>query len=113
MSGNPAQPFALASVAHGSISTSYTAVNSTPYNQAVRMLRMVNPTDGDLIFSLDGATDHFFVPAGTFVLYDVAANRDPQTTLVFPAGMTVYVKYSTAPSKLAAYVEAIWGPNTR
>lgn len=113
MSGNPAQPFALSSKAFGDITTSYTAVNATPYSQPVRILRLVNATAGDLLFSLDGSTDHFFVPAGTFVLYDVAANRDPMTTLVFPANLTVYVKYSTAPASKAAYVEAIWGPDTR
>lgn len=113
MSGNPASPFALATMARASITTSYQAVNSTPYDQPIRMLRMINPTDGDMLFSLNGVTDHFFVPAGTFVLYDVAANRDPQTTLMFPANLTVYVKYSTAPSTKAIYVEAIWGPQTR
>jgi hypothetical protein len=75
------------------------------------MLRLVNNTDGDMLFSTDGTNDNFFVPKTSFVLYDVASNGNPQqgfSPLAFAKGTQIYVKQSTAPTTGAVYVEVIY-----
>jgi hypothetical protein len=111
MASNIAFPEALQSLAHGSITTGYSIVGAKLPNP-LRMFRLVNATDGDVIFSLDGVTDHFFVPAGSFVLYDVAGNSGQSSNFRIRANTAFYVKYSTSPSKSSVYVESIYGiPN--
>jgi hypothetical protein len=109
MSVNQAKINALQSLAHGSITTGYVAVGSILV-LPLSMFRLINNTDGDVFFSIDGVTDQFFVPAASFVLYDVAANRGINQAFNVPGSVQFYVKYSTSPSKNAVYVESI-SPN--
>jgi hypothetical protein len=76
-----------------------------------RMFRIVNNTNGDLIFSVDGTTNNLFVPANSFVLYDCATNAPPiqsSDTFVFAIGTQFYVKSSTAPTSGDVYIEGIY-----
>lgn len=96
--------------AFGTVTNSYTAVGS-PLTQNWRMFRIANNTDGDLLFSLDGTTDNFFVPAGGFVLYDMAANALnvlDADWLVLKIGTQFYVKYVNAPTMNSIYIEGIY-----
>lgn len=103
-----ALPDTLRTLAFGSITTSYVAVGSA-LSHAARMFRLINPTDGDMIFSLDGVNGEFFVPAGSFVLYDLCTNREKNGELfVLQIGSQFYVKYSSAPSLSAVYIEVIY-----
>jgi hypothetical protein len=78
-----------------------------------RAFRIVNNTDGDMIFSFNSITDNLFVPASTFVLYDISANCDASSSLntdnlVFTLGTQFYIKQSTAPTRGAVYIEGIY-----
>ena len=98
----------IRSVLFSSITNSYLALGLVFANQ-VRMMRIVNATDGDIFISLDGVNNHFFVPAGSFVLYDFTANKTTSSsTFVLPVGTQLYIKYSSAPSKLSVYAECIY-----
>ena len=73
-----------------------------------RMFRMINNTDGDMIFSDDGAAARWFLPAGSFVLYDLTSNSHPnEGCMAYSEATQFYVKQSTAPSKGAVYIECI------
>lgn len=102
-------PLTLIAVAEASITNSYVAAGN-PFASPVRMFRLVNATDGDLFFSLDGVNDHFFVPASSFVLYDLCTNKvDSATTFALQTGGQWYIKYSTNPTSKSAYIEMITG----
>lgn len=93
-----------------SITASYVAVG-TPFSQAISMFRIINNTDGDMLFTTDSTRDELFVPALSFVLYDLSANSPPQVqggsaTLV--QNTQFYVKESTAPSKGAVWIEGLY-----
>lgn len=101
---------ALRTLAFGGISGTYATVGGT-LAQNIRMFRIINNTDGDMIFSIDGTNGHFFVPALSFVLYDLASNSPPQkqgSSLVLNIGTQFYVKQSTAPSKGAVWIECLY-----
>lgn len=92
------------------ISGSYAAVGSVIAHNW-RAFRILNATDGDMIFSFDGTTDNLFVPAGSFVLYDISTNATPTSgidVLVVGINTQFYVKQSTPPSKGAVYIEGIY-----
>jgi len=104
------QAGAFQTLAHGSISSSYAAVGN-PIGAPARMVRLINNTDGDMIFSMDGATDMFFVPAASYVLYDCGANTGVATNspaLRIRGGTQFYVRQSSAPTKNSVYVEYIY-----
>jgi hypothetical protein len=108
MASNIAQFETLRSIAFGSITSSFTPIGN-PFLNTLRMFRIVNNSDGDVFISTDGINDQLFVPAGTFVLYDVAANSGIDSNFRIQAGTQFYVAYSSAPSKNSVYVEAIYG----
>lgn len=91
------------------ISTSFAAVG-TPFTNPVRLICITNNTDGDMIFSVDGTTNHLFIPKGAFKLFDLNTNRTNRDQYwVLPANTQFYVKYSTAPMSGAVYIECLWG----
>lgn len=63
----------IRTLAAGSLSSSYASIG-TPFQENLRAFRLVNNTPGDLLFTTDVTTDQFFVPAMSFVLYDLCAN---------------------------------------
>jgi len=98
----------IRSVAFGGISGTYAAVG-TPLAFPAHAFRIINNTDGDMFFSLDGVDNHLFVPASSFVLYDISANHDFGASFYISAQTQFYVKQSTAASKNAVYIETIYG----
>lgn len=51
-------------------------VNFGSFTYAARIIHIVNDSNEDVLFSFDGGvTDHLFVKAGTFLLYDFGTNR--------------------------------------
>ncbi len=103
------QPEILKSLAYTSITTSYVAVGSA-YSNPIRIMTLVNNTDADMIFSLDGINAHFFVPKSSFRLYDFATNRlNVDQIFAVQTGTQVYVKYSSMPGSGSVYVEGIYG----
>jgi len=103
----------LQSTAEASITASFTAVG-VPFTAPIRIMTLVNNTDGDMIFSLDGINSHFFVPKSSFRLYDFTTNKQlVDQMFVIQEGTQIFVKYSTTPSSGAVYVEGIYGIASR
>lgn len=99
----------LRSLASASISGSYSAVGSA-FEHPVRLIRILNNTDGDMIFSTDGINDKLFLPSNSFVLFDLTTNHGQyDTTFVFPIGTRFYVKENSASTTGSVYIEAIYG----
>lgn len=91
----------LRSVALTSLSGTYTAVGSA-LTHPLKVSKLTNNTGSDLILSTDGVTDNFFMPMGSFTLYDLSANSPPvevNDNFVLPIGTRLYAKISSdAPS---------------
>lgn len=94
----------------GGISGTYATIGTAlAFN--FRAFRVINATNGDVFVSTDGTNNKLFLPANSFVLYDLAANApNVHNTdgFVFAAGTQFYVKQSTAPSSGAVYIEGIY-----
>ena len=56
------------------------------------LIKVVNNSTVDIDISVDGTTNHDFVPAGSFFLYDLRANHGRENDFVFIKGTQVYVK---------------------
>lgn len=100
----------LRTVAAASITSSYTALG-VPLAVNWRIMRIINNTNGDLLFSLDGTTNQMLVPAGGFVLYDLSTNAQNvmnMDTFVFAVGTQFYVKTSTSASTGAVWLEGVY-----
>lgn len=96
------------SLAFGGISGSYAEVG-TPFTHVIRIIKFVNNTDGDIILSLDGVTDHDVLPAGSLCVYDLTTNRaDNNLSWAFPKGTQVYIKQSSAPTSGSFYVVVLY-----
>jgi len=100
---------AIRTVSSGSITTSYTALGAS-LSKNWRIFKITNNTDGDMLFSFDGTTDNLFVPANSFTLYDLATNSDTVVSdlFVMQLGTQFYIKYSTAPTTGAVWVEGLY-----
>lgn len=101
---------AYRTVNYSAITGSFTTVGAA-LTTNWKMVRLLNNTDGDMIFSVDGVTKNLFVPANSFVLYDCSANATPVSTtdtFVFAVGTQFYVAYKTSPSKGDVYIEGIY-----
>jgi len=85
-------PEALRTLNFSGISTVYSPVG-TSFNNACRLLYIVNNTNAILWFSLDGVTDHFVVPVTSSIIIDVTANRtDIGGALSIAMGTRVFVR---------------------
>ena len=98
----------LRSLAFGSISGTFAAVG-TAFSFPSRLICFSNGTEGDMLFSRDPliAAGEVFVAAGSFKLFDMAANHRPtnQDDFVFEKGTLWYVKQIEAPVSGSVYIE--------
>lgn len=101
----------MRTLAFGGISGTYAAVG-TPLANPVRAFCITNNTQGDLIFSLDSTlvAGNMFVAAGSYKLYDVQSNINPQfdDKYVLSVGDQFYVKQVTAPVDGDVYIECLY-----
>lgn len=101
---------ALRSKNFAAITGSYTTIG-TPLTRNWRMFRITNNTNGDILISADGSTDNLFIPAFSFVLYDIATNTPNVSDLddlVMSLLTQFYVKYSTAPTSGDVWIEGVY-----
>lgn len=101
---------AIKSVNFGSITNAYTPL-STPLSHLWRAICIVNATDAAMFISFNATDNNIFLPANSFRLYDVCANTDTinnLNNLVFELNTQIYIKYLTAPTSGAVYVEGIY-----
>jgi hypothetical protein len=99
----------LRSVAFGSITNAFLPIG-TPLGHQTRIIHFINDTDGGVFISTDGVNNMLYIPAGSFILYDVTTNRESgASTFVFAVGTQFYVKYNTAPTKNSFYLACLYG----
>ena len=100
----------LRSLGFAGISAAYASVG-TPAENPIRVFKITNNTQGDMIFTTNLAQEEMFLPAGTFTLYDIQSNINPQfdDKFVLAAGTQFSVKQSTAPVSGSVYIECIFG----
>ena len=104
----PAETDAVRTLGFAAIGGAY-AVIGAEFGHTVRMMRLVNLTDGGLMFTDDRTVDKWPVPAGSFVLYDYAANSKPaEGNLALAEGTQIYVRNVSAITLGAAYVECTY-----
>lgn len=99
----------LRSLAFGGISGTYAPVG-TPLTVKGRIIKFMNNTQGDVVFSTNGSTDMLFFPAGSFTLYDIQTNHrvTNESEFVIAIGTQFYVKQVTAPVSGAVYIEIVY-----
>jgi hypothetical protein len=74
-------------------------VLGVPTSEPLRILKISNNTDQDILISTDGVTPMDFIAANGFVLYDLGTNRASMgSTLQFAAGTQFWVVAATAPT---------------
>jgi len=100
---------ALRTLAFGSVGATYAPLGSALGFQA-RIICFTNTTNSDVLLSMDGSTDQLIVPAGSFKLFDVTVNHRPvnMDDFCFAIGTQWYVKYASAPSSGAVYIEVVY-----
>ena len=60
------------------------------------IVKIINNSNVDIDVSLDGVTNHDFVPMGSFVLYDLRTNHGVEKQFAFKLGTQFYVKGAAA-----------------
>lgn len=101
---------ALRSLDFSGISGTYATVGS-PLSQNWREFRISNTTDSDVFISANGTTDNFYLPANSFLLWDLSANAPPineTDTFVLSLGTQFYCKSSGTPTEGGVYIEGIY-----
>lgn len=98
----------LRELAFGGISAAYAVVGSVTASP-VRGVCVSNNTAGDMYFTMDNTRNQLFVAAGSFKLWDIQANINPQfdDKYVLPVGTQFYVKQITAPVSGSVYIECL------
>ncbi len=92
-----------------SLAATYNALG-TKFLNPTRLICLTNTTDGDVYFSDDGVLDKLIVPAGSFKLFDITANKlRIDETFCLPTNTQFYVRYITVPTKGSVYLECMWG----
>jgi len=100
---------ALRSIQFGSITSSYQPLG-TALGHQWRIWKITNSTNGDMLISFDGTNDNLFVPANSFILYDISTNadQDASSALAMSIGTQYLIKYSSAPTSGGVYLEGIY-----
>lgn len=102
----------IRTLAGSSITMSYLAVG-TPTIYTTRILSLVNNSDGDVFFSMDGTNNQFFLPTKSYKIFDLCANRlSTDDRWGIPSNTQFYVKQSSTTSSGAVFIELLYGINT-
>src|SRR5271156_6361563 len=83
-------PEVLRSKAASAFSGSYQTIGSPLVNPS-RILKFTNDTNIEVLVSWDGTNDHEVLPADSFLLIDIAANRQISNIFCAAAGVQFYV----------------------
>jgi hypothetical protein len=99
----------LRSLGFASIGAGYTGVG-VAFADPVRIIKVNNTTNSNLIISFDGVNDKDFIFAGSAYVLDYASNKEgPINKLEQSVGERVYVRYETgAPTSGSVYVTIIY-----
>jgi len=100
---------AYRTLAFGAIGATYAAVG-TALTDPARIFILTNLTDQAIEFSLDGATDHFYLASGGYKLIDCTANKVRDEGFFVPDGTVFYAQHAgVAPTSGLITVEVIHG----
>jgi hypothetical protein len=99
----------LRSLGFASIGAGYTGVGGS-FANPVRILKVNNATNANLIISFDGVNDMDFIFANSAYVFDYATNAiEPVGQLEQPLGRRFYVKEASgAPTSGSVYVTVIY-----
>jgi len=91
------------------ISAAYADVGD-PLEHESRGICFTNDTQGNMMFTDDETKDKIFVAAGSFKLWDIQSNVNPQfdDKYVIPKGTQFSVKAITAAVSGSVYIEVIY-----
>lgn len=98
----------LRSLAFGGISGTYAGVGAS-FANPVRILKITNTTDADLLISFDGINNRDIVAARSAWIHDYGSNKaETGGQLDQSMGERVYVKQVSAPTSGSVYVTVIY-----
>ena len=99
----------LRSIGFAGIAGAYASVG-LPFSNPVRILKVTNLTDVNILVSLNGVDDHDIVGAFGFFLYDYASNKANAAGLLEqPQGDRIYVRALGAlPISGSLYVTVVY-----
>lgn len=80
----------------GAITNLYQVVGAA-LTEPCRIFNLTNLTNANIIFSLDGVNDHFYIPPGGFKLIDVCTNRVRDEGWFVPQGTQFYCRSDGLP----------------
>jgi hypothetical protein len=99
-------PEVLRSLDTSTLSGGFLPVGS-PLVNPCRIIKFTNLSNVNLIISWDGVTNHDILPAGGFVLYDIATNHETSAPFDVSAHTQFYV--SAAAGVGLVYISAYFG----
>ncbi len=100
---------AIREVAFGAIGAALAALGAATTHIG-RIVRLVNNTDADVYFSLDGVNNHYRLPPLSFLLIDVSTNQTTKDNFFIPEGQVFYIQHAgVAPTLGNAWVEYTYG----
>lgn len=84
-------PEVLRSIDSSTFTGSYQAIGTVLANPS-RLVKFTNVSTKSVSISWDGSNDHEILPAGSFVLLDIATNKEEMSSCYIAAGTQFYVK---------------------
>ncbi len=99
-------PNGLKSIDSATFTGSYQAVG-TALTHSVRIIKFTNNSNVLVTLSWDGVNDHEALPAGSFLLLDVSANREMSQFFEIANGTQFYAKGSAGTGLL--YISSYFG----
>ncbi len=82
----------------------------TPLENPARILLIWNLTDQLVMFSFDGMTDNFPIPANGYLLLDIASNSSLSQIFLAAQGQSIYARSTTvAPASGSVYLTSFYG----
>ena len=91
--GSRITPEPLRTFDSATLSGTYQAIGSAVAHVGC-LAKIVNNSTVGITISWNGSTDHDFIPANSFALYDITTNAGGALALYIPIGTTFYAKGS-------------------
>jgi hypothetical protein len=96
-------------VSFGFITGTYTPIG-VPLANPTCLILFQNTTNETLLFSDDGVTDKFALPASSFLLLDISSNKAVAKGLFFNKGRQFYVRdFGIVPSDGDVFMTSFYG----
>lgn len=103
----------MTSIASSTFTGAYQLLNSTGTTEPCFSYKLINNSNEDVTVSLDGTTDHDFIPAHSACILDVQTNAQPMNNCnLLAKGVHVYVKgiAGTGSVYLVGYMNPSYNP---